>query len=93
MLTAPTSLLESFSALSDATRCRMLALLERLSPKKRIAFILVAVEGCSLAEAAALIGAAEDTVKQRVLHARRDLLARLATASATRTGRPVEGTS
>ena len=29
MLTAPTSLLESFSALSDATRCRMLALIER----------------------------------------------------------------
>jgi SAM-dependent methyltransferase len=29
MLTAPTSLLDSFSALSDATRCRMLALLER----------------------------------------------------------------
>ena len=29
MLAAPTSLLESFSALSDATRCRMLALLER----------------------------------------------------------------
>jgi DNA-binding transcriptional ArsR family regulator len=29
MLPAPTSLLESFSALSDATRCRMLALLER----------------------------------------------------------------
>jgi DNA-directed RNA polymerase specialized sigma24 family protein len=57
------------------------------------AFILVAVEGCSLAEAAALIGAAEDTVKQRVLHARRDLLARLAKASATRTAPPVEGTS
>ena len=76
-----------------ADLARMLALLERLSPKKRIAFILVAVEGCSLAEAAALIGAAEDTVKQRVLHARRDLLARLATASATRTAPPVEGTS
>lgn len=29
MLTAPQSLLESFSVLSDATRCRMLALLER----------------------------------------------------------------
>jgi RNA polymerase sigma-70 factor (ECF subfamily) len=72
---------------------RMLALLERLSPKKRIAFILVSVEGCSLAEAAALIGATEDTVKQRVLHARRYLLARLA-ATRTRTARRiVEGTS
>jgi len=71
---------------------RMFALLERLSPKKRIAFILVAVEGCSLAEAAALIGATEDTVKQRVLHARRHLLAHLA-PTATRTARPVEGTS
>ena len=76
-----------------ADLARMLALLQRLSPKKRIAFILVAVEGCSLAEAAALIGAAEDTVKQRVLHARRDLLAWLAEASATRTAPPVEGTS
>jgi RNA polymerase sigma-70 factor, ECF subfamily len=71
---------------------RMFALLERLSPKKRIAFILVAVEGCSLAEAAALIGATEDTVKQRVLHARRHLLAHLALTE-TRTARPVEGTS
>jgi RNA polymerase sigma-70 factor (ECF subfamily) len=76
-----------------AQLARLLALLDQLSPKKRIAFILVAVEGCSLAEAAALIGAAEDTVKQRVLHARRDLLARLATASARRSAPPVEGPS
>jgi RNA polymerase sigma-70 factor (ECF subfamily) len=59
---------------------RLLALLDQLSPKKRIAFILVAVEGCSLAEAAALIGARQEAVKQRALHARRDLLARLAAA-------------
>jgi len=63
-----------------ADLARLLALLDQLTPKKRIAFVLVAVEGCSLAEAAALIGAAEDTVKQRVLHARRELLARLAPA-------------
>jgi RNA polymerase sigma-70 factor (ECF subfamily) len=69
-----------------ADLARMLALLDHLSPKKRIAFVLVAVEGCSLAEAAALIGAAEDTVKQRALHARRYLLARLAATN-------VEGTS
>jgi len=60
-----------------ADLARLLALLDELSPKKRIAFVLVAVEGCSLAEAAALVGAREDTVKQRALHARRDLLARL----------------
>ena len=75
---------------------RLLALLDQLSPKKRIAFVLVAVEGSSLAEAAALIGAAEDTVKQRVLQARRDLLARLAAATAAREVRrtpSVEGTS
>ena len=40
-----------------ADLARLLALLDQLSPKKRIAFVLVAVEGCSLAEAAALIGA------------------------------------
>jgi len=76
-----------------ADLARMLALLDQLSPKKRIAFILVAVEGCSLAEAATLIGAAEDTVKQRALHARRDLLARLAAKGRTRGAPPVEGTS
>ena len=75
-----TSALEGKIA-ARADLARMLALLDQLSPKKRIAFVLVAVEGCSLAEAAALIGAAEDTVKQRVLHARRELLARLATAT------------
>ena len=73
-----------------ADLARMLALLDHLSPKKRVAFVLVAVEGCSLAEAAALIGAAEDTVKQRALHARRYLLARLAAATGSK---PVEGTS
>lgn len=50
-----------------------LMLLATLKPKKRIAFVLVAIEGMSLAEAAAVVGAAEDTVKQRVLHARREL--------------------
>jgi RNA polymerase sigma-70 factor (ECF subfamily) len=61
-----------------ADLARLLELLDQLTPKKRIAFVLVAVEGCSLAEAAALVGAAEDTVKQRALHARREILARLA---------------
>lgn len=74
-----------------ADLARILSLLDHLSPKKRIAFVLVAVEGCSLAEAAALIGAAEDTVKQRALHARRYLLARL--TATTRGTPPVEGNS
>jgi RNA polymerase sigma-70 factor (ECF subfamily) len=74
-----TSTLEDKVA-ARADLARLLSLLDQLSPKKRIAFVLVAVEGCSLAEAAALIGAASDTVKQRVLYARRELLARLATA-------------
>jgi len=79
-----------------ADLARMLSLLDHLSPKQRIAFVLVAVEGCSLAEAAALIGARVDTVKQRALHARRDLLARLAAATGARKARgapPMEGTS
>jgi RNA polymerase sigma-70 factor (ECF subfamily) len=79
-----------------ADLARMVALLDHLSPKQRIAFVLVAVEGCSLAEAAALIGARVDTVKQRALHARRDLLARLAAATGARKARgapPMEGTS
>jgi RNA polymerase sigma-70 factor, ECF subfamily len=76
-----------------ADLARLLALLDQLSPKKRIAFILVAVEGCSLAEAAALIGAREETVKQRALHARRHLLAHLAAASGAPETPTAEGTS
>jgi RNA polymerase sigma-70 factor (ECF subfamily) len=65
---------------------QIFALLEHIKPKKRIAFVLVAVEGLSLAEAAELIGANPDTVKQRVLHARRELVALMAAAE-RRTGR------
>jgi RNA polymerase sigma-70 factor (ECF subfamily) len=74
-----------------AALARLLALLDHLSPKKRIAFVLIAVEGCSLAEAAGLIGDREGAVKQRALHARRELLARL--AAEARQVPPVEGTS
>jgi len=56
---------------------RLFELLGQLSAKKRIAFVLVAVEGMSLAEAAALVGANQDAVKQRVLHARREITALL----------------
>jgi RNA polymerase sigma-70 factor (ECF subfamily) len=74
-----------------AELARVLALLDQLSPKKRIAFVLVAVEGCSLAEAAELIGDRVGAVKQRALSARRDLLARL--AAATGETPPVKGAS
>ena len=53
---------------------QVLDLLERLKPAKRIAFVLVAVEGLSLDDAAAIVGANPPAVKQRVLHARRELL-------------------
>jgi RNA polymerase sigma-70 factor (ECF subfamily) len=59
---------------------QLLVLLERIKPAKRIAFVLVAVEGLSLAEVAALVEARPEAVKQRVLHARRELLAMLARA-------------
>jgi len=56
---------------------QVFALLEVLRPKQRIAFVLVAVEGLSLAEAGELLRASADTVKQRVLAARRELAARI----------------
>jgi len=80
---------EQVAARADLTR--LLALLDQLTPKKRIAFVLVAVEGWSLAEAAELIGDREGAVKQRALYARRDLLALL--APEPRQVPPVEGTS
>jgi RNA polymerase sigma-70 factor (ECF subfamily) len=62
------------------TRCReqlrqIFELLEHIKPKKRIAFVLVAIEGLSLTEAAELVGANAEAVKQRVLHARHELVA------------------
>jgi len=63
--------------------------LEAIRPKKRIAFVLVAVQGLSLDEAAELLDASTETVKQRVLHARKEITARIARAAA-RT-RPREG--
>jgi RNA polymerase sigma-70 factor (ECF subfamily) len=52
---------------------RAFELLGRLKPKKRIAFVLVVVQGMSLREAADVVGATPDAVKQRVLHARREI--------------------
>ncbi len=52
---------------------RLFARLERLSPKRRAAFVLVAVEGVPLEEAAALLSANAPAIKQRVQDARREL--------------------
>jgi RNA polymerase sigma-70 factor (ECF subfamily) len=57
---------------------QVLALLDQIKPAKRIAFALVAIAGMSLDEAAELVGTNSDAIKQRVLRARRELLAMLA---------------
>ena len=63
-----------------AELAQIFELLEQIEPAKRIAFVLVAVEGLSLAEAAELVGANPEAVKQRVLQARRELVALIAAA-------------
>jgi RNA polymerase sigma-70 factor (ECF subfamily) len=52
---------------------RLFEHLEELSPKRRAAFVLVAVEGLPLEDAAALLNANPPAIKQRVLEARRQL--------------------
>ena len=52
---------------------RALAYLSALKPKKRIAYVLRVVEGMSLDEIGALVGAAAPAVGQRVKHAQREL--------------------
>jgi RNA polymerase sigma-70 factor (ECF subfamily) len=52
-----------------------LDLLDRLKPKKRVAFLLRVVEGLSLEEVAAAVDATVPTVAQRVRHAQRELQA------------------
>ena len=56
---------------------RAFRLLDLLSAKRRAAFVLVAVEGLSLAEAGQALGIDEQAVKQRVLSARKELAAKL----------------
>jgi RNA polymerase sigma-70 factor, ECF subfamily len=51
----------------------VLALLERLKPKKRVAFILRVVEGLSLQEIGEIVDAEPAAVGQRVKHAQREL--------------------
>jgi RNA polymerase sigma-70 factor (ECF subfamily) len=57
---------------------RVFELLLRVTPKKRVAFVLVAVEGLSYENAAASLGVNVPAAKQRVLAARRELSALLA---------------
>jgi RNA polymerase sigma-70 factor, ECF subfamily len=57
---------------------RVLGFVERLKPKKRIAFVLRTVEGLSLDEIAAIVGAEPPAVGQRVKHAQREINAMLA---------------
>jgi RNA polymerase sigma-70 factor, ECF subfamily len=52
--------------------------LDRIKPKKRIAFILKMVEGMSLEEVGELVGASVPTVAKRVKHAQDELLRMLA---------------
>jgi RNA polymerase sigma-70 factor, ECF subfamily len=54
------------------------ALLDRLKPKKRIAFVLRVVEGLSLEEIALLVNATPAAVAQRVRHAQAEIEALLA---------------
>ena len=56
---------------------QVLALLERVKPTKRIAFALVVIAEVSTDEAAVLLGASADAIKQRVQQTRRELLAML----------------
>jgi RNA polymerase sigma factor (sigma-70 family) len=56
--------------LDRAWRC-----LDRIKPKKRIAFLLRVTEGLSLEEIAEQVGARPPAVAQRILHAQRELLA------------------
>jgi RNA polymerase sigma-70 factor (ECF subfamily) len=54
---------------------RLHALLDRISPRKRIAFLLYTVEGYSIPEVAALTGAGVAATKSRIWFARRELVA------------------
>jgi len=58
---------------SEETGRRMEAALQRLSPKRREAFVLVTLEGASGEEAAAALGIPLNTLWTRLHHARKDL--------------------
>jgi len=50
--------------------------LDAIGPKKRLAFVLTAIDGRSIEETAALMGASKSATKSRVFWARRALLSR-----------------
>ena len=52
-------------------------LLDRINPKKRVAFVLHEVEGLSLAEVGAVMDISADTARKRVEHAQKELRAML----------------
>jgi DNA-directed RNA polymerase specialized sigma24 family protein len=54
---------------------RLHALLDRMAPKKRVAFLLYTVEEYPIEEVAALTGASRAATKSRIWFARRELLA------------------
>lgn len=55
---------------------RLNALLERIAPKKRVAFVLHVFEGMPIEDVAALTGASLTATKSRVFWARRELIKR-----------------
>lgn len=65
-------------AAARAELALLFELVQALPVDKRVAFVLIAVEGLSLREAAAQLDAAPDTIKQRALSARRLIEAALA---------------
>ena len=52
---------------------RLHGLLDRISPKKRVALVLYVVEGHPVEEVAALMGASQTATRSRVFFARREL--------------------
>jgi len=54
---------------------RAWSLLDRIKPKKRVAFLLRVVEGPSMEQIAEQVGARPATVAKRVMHAQRELMA------------------
>lgn len=64
------------SAIDRQRLLRVHAALERVGPKKRIAFILSELEGMSVQQIAELTGTSVDATRARIHHARKELRAR-----------------
>ena len=65
---------------------RIFALLDKLKPKKRVAFVLHVVEGLSINEVAQLTGAEPRAAGQRIAYAREELIAMLARSERSERG-------